>query len=64
MKCILCGGSATAVKEKKKARYRDEIVEVVTELFRCSSCKWLRYPTAAREHTRAVMKCKRRGFSR
>jgi putative zinc finger/helix-turn-helix YgiT family protein len=39
MKCSVCGGSTTEVKEVKKAKYRDEIVEVVTKLFRCDSCQ-------------------------
>src|ERR1039458_5063257 len=39
MKCPMCGSSATEIKEGKKAKYRGETVEVVTELFRCDRCK-------------------------
>ena len=38
MKCSVCGGSTTRVKEVKKAKYRDDVVEVETKLFRCDSC--------------------------
>ncbi len=55
MKCVMCGGSTTAVKEVKKAKYRDEIVEVMTELFRCDSCKeGYLTPQQMRAHVRAV----------
>jgi putative zinc finger/helix-turn-helix YgiT family protein len=55
MKCAVCGGSTTEVKEFKKAKYRDQIVEVETELFRCDSCKeGFVSPQQMRSHTRAV----------
>lgn len=55
MKCAMCGGSTTAVKEIKKAKYRDEIVEVMTELFRCDSCKeGFLTPQQMGAHVRAV----------
>jgi putative zinc finger/helix-turn-helix YgiT family protein len=55
MKCVLCGGSATKVRETKKAKYRGEVVKVVTELFRCSSCgEGFVAPEQARTHIHAV----------
>jgi putative zinc finger/helix-turn-helix YgiT family protein len=55
MKCSVCGGSTTKVKEVKKAKYRDEIVEVATELFRCDSCReGFVTPEQMRAHVRAV----------
>ena len=55
MKCSMCGGSTSEVKEAKKAKYRDEIVEVVTELFRCDSCKeGFVTPKQMQLHVRAV----------
>ena len=55
MKCNVCGGSTTEVKETKKAKYRDEVVEVETTLFRCDSCKeGFVTPQQMREHVRAV----------
>jgi putative zinc finger/helix-turn-helix YgiT family protein len=55
MKCSVCGGSTTAVKEVRKAKYRDEIVEVETELLRCDSCKeGFVTPQQMRAHVRAV----------
>jgi putative zinc finger/helix-turn-helix YgiT family protein len=55
MKCPICGSSATAIKETKKAKYRGETVEVATELFRCDDCKE-RFvtPTQMGMHVRAV----------
>lgn len=55
MKCNVCGGSTTEVKEVKNAKYRDEIVEIETALFRCDSCKeGFVTPQQMREHVRAV----------
>lgn len=55
MKCSACGGSTTEVKEMKKAKYRDETVEVETALFRCDSCKeGFVTPPQMRAHVRAV----------
>lgn len=55
MNCIICGETATKVTELKKARYRDETVEVVSELFRCESCKeGFVTPEQMRAHVRAV----------
>lgn len=55
MKCSVCGGKTTKVKEVKKAKYRDEIVEVATELFRCDSCsEGFVTPEQMRLHVRAV----------
>jgi len=55
MKCSVCGEPTTKVKEVKKAKYRDEFVEVETELFRCDSCKeGFVTPEQLRAHTRAV----------
>jgi putative zinc finger/helix-turn-helix YgiT family protein len=39
MNCVICGGNAVAVVEQKQARYRDEVVEVSREFFRCESCQ-------------------------
>ena len=55
MNCAVCGGSTTEVRELKKAKYRDETVEVETELFRCDSCKeGLVTPKQMSLHARAV----------
>lgn len=55
MKCSVCGGQTTKVQEVKKAKYRDEIVEVATELFRCDSCgEGFVTPDQMRAHSRAV----------
>ena len=55
MKCSVCGGQTTRVKEVKKAKYRDDIVEVGTELFRCDSCgEGFVTPEQMRAHARAV----------
>lgn len=55
MKCNMCGGSTTEVKEIKQAKYRDEVVEVETTLFRCDSCKeGFVTPQQMREHVRTV----------
>jgi putative zinc finger/helix-turn-helix YgiT family protein len=55
MKCSVCGGLTTRVRETKKAKYRDEIVEVVTELFRCDSCaEGFVTPEQMRAHVRSV----------
>lgn len=55
MKCAVCGGSTTEVKEFKKAKYRDQIVEVETELFRCDSCReGFVTPQQMRSHARLV----------
>jgi len=55
IKCSACGGSTTEVKENKKAKYRDEIVEVATQLFRCDTCKeGFVTPEQMRAHARAV----------
>ncbi|HZP23624.1 MAG TPA: type II TA system antitoxin MqsA family protein [Terriglobales bacterium] len=39
MECMICGGNAVTVVENKKARYRDEVVDVQREAFRCASCE-------------------------
>jgi putative zinc finger/helix-turn-helix YgiT family protein len=55
MKCSVCGGQTTKVREIKKAKYRDEIVEVATELFRCDACReGFVTPEQMRAHARAV----------
>jgi len=55
MKCAVCGGSTTEVKEIKKAKYRGETVEVTTELFRCGLCQeGFVSPKQLRAHVRAV----------
>lgn len=55
MKCSACGEPTSKVKEVKKAKYRDEVVEVVTELYRCDSCKeGFVTPEQMRLHARAV----------
>ncbi|MGO9088439.1 MAG: type II TA system antitoxin MqsA family protein [Candidatus Sulfotelmatobacter sp.] len=53
--CSACGGQTTKVKEVKKAKYRDEIVAVETELYRCDLCQE-GFVTAdqMRAHARAV----------
>ena len=38
MNCPVCGGRVKTVTEKKTGRYRDETVEVVSELMRCKQC--------------------------
>jgi putative zinc finger/helix-turn-helix YgiT family protein len=38
MNCPTCGASTVEVKAVKAARYRDEIVTVEAESFRCDSC--------------------------
>lgn len=55
MNCAVCGGSTTEVREIKKAKYRDETVEVLAELFRCDSCKaGFVTPKQMSMHVRAV----------
>ena len=55
MNCAVCGGSTTEVRKITKAKYRDETVEVVTDLFRCDSCKeGFVTPQQMRMHVRAV----------
>lgn len=55
MNCTICGEPATKVSELKKARYRDETVEVASEFFRCESCKeGFVTPEQMRTHVRAV----------
>jgi putative zinc finger/helix-turn-helix YgiT family protein len=55
MKCSVCGGSTSEVKEIKKAKYRDEVVEVKTALFRCGSCaEGFVTPQQLRNDARAV----------
>ena len=55
MRCSVCGGSTTRVKEVKRAKYRDDVVEVETELFRCDSCgEGFVTPEQMRFHARAV----------
>ena len=55
MKCAVCGGPTTKVKELKQARYRDEVVQVATELYRCDSChEGFVTPQQMRAHSRAV----------
>jgi HTH-type transcriptional regulator / antitoxin MqsA len=55
MKCVICGGSATKVVENRIGRYRDERVEVRSELFRCDDCKeGFLDPTQMKAHNRAV----------
>jgi HTH-type transcriptional regulator/antitoxin MqsA len=39
MECMICGGNAVIVIESKRARYRNEIVDVSREVFRCDSCE-------------------------
>ncbi len=39
MECMICGGNAVIVIENKRARYRDEFVNVSREAFRCDSCE-------------------------
>ena len=39
MQCMICGGNAVIVVENKRARYRDELVDVSREIFRCNSCQ-------------------------
>jgi len=55
MKCVICGDKATEITEQRKARYRDETVEVAQTLFRCESCKEeFVTPEQMRAHSRAV----------
>jgi len=39
MNCPTCGASTVEVKAVKAAKYRDEIVKVEAESFRCDSCE-------------------------
>ena len=55
MDCPSCGGVLKAVKEKRVGRYREEKVEVTSELLRCGECgEGLFTPTQAKEHNRNV----------
>lgn len=55
MECIICGGNAVIVTENKKARYRDEVVDVRREAFRCESCEEeFATPDQARTYVRSV----------
>ncbi|MGA8732356.1 MAG: type II toxin-antitoxin system MqsA family antitoxin [Terriglobales bacterium] len=55
MKCVICGDKATEITEQRKARYRDETVEVAQTLFRCKSCKEeFVTPEQMRVHSRTV----------
>jgi putative zinc finger/helix-turn-helix YgiT family protein len=50
MNCVICGGNAIAVTERKRARYRSETVEVSREVFQCESCQE-NFLTPAQAHT-------------
>lgn len=50
MNCVMCGANAIAVTERKRARYRQETVEVSREVFRCESCQE-KFFTPAQAHT-------------
>lgn len=39
MNCVICGANAKEVKARKRSQYREEIVEVERDFFRCESCK-------------------------
>lgn len=39
MNCVICGANAKDVKARKRSKYREEIVEVERNFFRCESCK-------------------------
>src|SRR5271166_1469553 len=55
MDCVICGGNAKIVTEQKRARYRDEVVGVTQELYRCESCQeGFVTPEQAGNHVRAV----------
>jgi len=55
MDCIICGGKAEIVKQRKQARYRGEMVEVSREVYRCHSCdEEFVTPDQARNHVRSV----------
>lgn len=55
MNCVICGGPAVKVTEKKPAKYRDQTIVVESELFRCESCKEeFVTPEQLRQHVRAV----------
>jgi putative zinc finger/helix-turn-helix YgiT family protein len=55
MNCVICGGNAIAVTERKRARYRSESVEVCREAFRCQSChESFLTPAQAHAYTCAV----------
>jgi len=55
IQCSACGGTTSEVKEVKKAKYRGEIVEVATQLFRCDVChEGFVSPEQMRAHARAV----------
>jgi putative zinc finger/helix-turn-helix YgiT family protein len=53
--CVLCEQTATKINKTKQARYRGEIAEVSSELFRCDSCnEEFATPEQMRLHVRAV----------
>lgn len=55
MNCVTCGGNASIMTERKRARYRGETVEVAREIFRCDSCQdEFVTPDQARIYVRAV----------
>jgi HTH-type transcriptional regulator / antitoxin MqsA len=55
MECVVCGGTASNVFEATEGRYRDEVVAVEGEFFRCSNCEEEFFtPEQAKAHTRAV----------
>jgi len=54
-KCSVCGGALAEVTERKRAKYRDQFVEVETRLFRCEACKeGFVTPQQMRTHAREV----------
>jgi len=55
MDCVVCGGKAEMVKQQKRARYRDETVDVIREVYRCDSCdEEFVTPDQARNYARSV----------
>ena len=55
MNCLICGGRASKVKERKIAKYRDETVEVESEFFQCEPCQEeFVTPEQMKQHVRTV----------
>ena len=39
MECVFCGGNAVIATKNKSARYRNEVVNLSREVFRCDACE-------------------------
>jgi putative zinc finger/helix-turn-helix YgiT family protein len=55
MECAVCGGQLSSVIEKRLGHYRDETVEVDSEVMRCAACgEQFFTPAQAKAHNRSV----------